>query len=99
MRINHIAAGIFLLLACVVFLGARYSRARKRGRFRAWGWAGLAIIAVAEVLLFLRVGWVTTFFTPLVWTGYLLLADSLVARLEGESLLVKSPGGFLTLAF
>src|SRR5579884_1772642 len=41
------------------------------------------IILISEALLALRVYWVTIYFTPLAWTGYLLLADSLVASLQG----------------
>ncbi len=55
-----------------------------------WKWygpLGLAIVLCAEVLLFLRIKPVTVWFTPIVWTGYILLADSLVLRLKGESLL------------
>jgi hypothetical protein len=94
----HIAPGIFALVATLLFFAARFRRAAKRGSFAWWGWCGLATILAAESLLFLRVAWVATFFTPLVWTGYLLLMDALVARLRGESLL-SSPRKFFSLAF
>jgi hypothetical protein len=95
----HIAAGIIFLIPTILFLAARVYRAPKRGAFRWWGHAGLVTILAAEALLFLRTPWVTTFFTPLVWTGYLLLVDALVASLRGESLLGNSPRRFLSLAF
>jgi hypothetical protein len=95
----HVAAGIIFLVATLLFLAARFYRAPKRGGFRWWGQVGLAVILAAEVLLFLRTPWVTTYFTPLVWTGYLLLVDALVASLKGESLLGNSPRRFLALAF
>lgn len=95
----HVTVGIFLLLATIAFLAARYFRARKRHAFRWWGWAGLAIIGAAECLLFLRVRWLETFFTPVEWTGYLLLADALVARLRGSSLLSDARRSFLALCF
>jgi hypothetical protein len=38
-----------------------------------------------------------TFFTPWMWTGYLLLADALVARLTGRSWLTPEPRRFLGL--
>lgn len=99
MRVIYIAAGILLLLFAVTVIGVRYFAARKQGQFRAWGWGGLALIVLAEGLLFLRLSWVRTFFTPLVWTGYLLLVDAMVFRLRGASRLGSSPRGFFTLAF
>src|SRR2546425_5131259 len=54
---------------------------------RAHGWVGLGVIVVAEALLFLGSSLVGRWFTPLVWTGYVLLMDGLVARLTGDSLL------------
>jgi hypothetical protein len=95
----HTAAGVALLIATVLFLAARFFRAPKNAGFRWWGWIGLATILVAEVLLVLRSPWFTTFFTPLVWTGYLLLVDALNVNLKGESLLGNSPRRFFSLAF
>ncbi len=46
---------------------------------------GLLIIVVSEILLFAGVEWIGIFFTPLVWTGYILLIDAIVFRLKGES--------------
>ena len=46
---------------------------------------GLLIIIVSEILLFSGVEWVRIFFTPLVWTGYILLIDAIVFRIKGES--------------
>jgi hypothetical protein len=95
----HIAPGILALAATVIYFGAKYFRAPGRGRLPWWGWAGLATILLSELLNFQGVAWVTVFFTPLVWTGYVLLADGLVASLKGDSLLSKTPGRFLSLAF
>jgi len=61
------------------------------------GWIGLVIIGISEVLLFVGVGFVKTFFTPLVWSGYILLADSLVYRRKGRSLIMNRPGEFVLL--
>jgi hypothetical protein len=97
---NHrVAAGILLLVATLTYFSIRFLRAPKRGAFRAWGWAGLAIILVSEFLLFRGVARVATFFTPVAWTGYLLLADALVSSLSGTSRLSQDPRGFLSLAF
>jgi len=67
---NHILLGIVMLAATLGTLGWRYST-QKKASVPAWGWPGLAIILLAELLLFLRLRWVEVFFTPIVWTGYL----------------------------
>src|SRR2546428_1769169 len=54
---------------------------------KAHGWVGLAIIGAAEVLLFAGEPTVAGWFTPLVWTGYVLFVDALAARLTGRSYL------------
>ncbi|MBI4609751.1 MAG: hypothetical protein HY726_12165 [Candidatus Rokubacteria bacterium] len=51
------------------------------------GWIGLVVLALAESLLFAGNRLVGEWFTPLVWTGYILLADGLVARWTGDSYL------------
>ncbi len=95
---HHLIAGLLLLAATLVFLGLKYFRAPRRTSLRAWGWVGLAIILGAQLLLFLRVEWVTIFFTPLAWTGYIVLVDALVASLEGRSRLANAPREFLGMA-
>jgi hypothetical protein len=57
-------------------------------------WLGLAGIAVAEVLLFRGQWFVTHFFTPIVWTAYILLADGLLERLRGSSPMTRDRGAF-----
>ena len=90
---NHILLGIVMLMAPLCTLGWRYST-QKKAPAPAWGWLGLAIILLAELLLFLRVRGVEVFFTPIVWTGYLLFADSLVCSLKGSSLIRNSLRSF-----
>jgi hypothetical protein len=51
------------------------------------GWLGLVVITGAEALLFAGHETVGRWFTPIVWTGYVLLVDALVARLTGRSYL------------
>jgi hypothetical protein len=48
---------------------------------------GLLIIVAAETALFAGSALVKMYFTPLVWTGYILFVDGLVARRKGESAL------------
>jgi hypothetical protein len=96
---HHVAAGIALLAGTVLCIAWRYLRVPRR-RLPLRGWAGLGIVLAAEALLFLHAGWfVAVYFTPIVWTGYILLADGLVASLKGKSRLTDSPGDFLALAF
>jgi hypothetical protein len=69
----------------------------RRSIMKWHGWIGLVIIVVSEVLLFSGVSFVRTFFTPLVWSGYILLVDSVVYLRKGKSLIVNRPGEFLLL--
>lgn len=52
------------------------------------GYIGLAIILIAEALLFSDHIIVGRWFTPIVWTGYILLADAVLLRLSGRSLII-----------
>jgi hypothetical protein len=51
------------------------------------GWIGLGIVLLAEVLLFAGNRWIGAWFTPIVWSGYILFMDGLVARWTGQSYL------------
>ena len=53
------------------------------------GFIGLATILVSEVLLFSGNQFVGGWFTPIVWTGYILFVDALVFKVKGSSLLVN----------
>lgn len=97
MNDKHQAVGVLLLAATILIVGRRYFR-RPRRRLPWWGWAGLGIILAAELLLDLRVAWLSTYFTPIAWTGYILLADGVVASLQDESRLAEAPRQFLALA-
>ncbi|PYN25252.1 MAG: hypothetical protein DMD76_12655 [Candidatus Rokuibacteriota bacterium] len=54
---------------------------------RAHGWIGLGLVLAAEAALLSGQPLVARWFTPLVWTGYVLLVDALAARLTGRSYL------------
>ncbi len=95
----HTASGLLLFASVVVALILGYAHAPRQERFPLWGWAGAAIILLAEVLLFTRHTWVSIYFTPLAWTGYVLLIDGGVWRLRGKSRLGSAPREFLALAF
>jgi hypothetical protein len=97
---HHTLAGVVLLAGTLLFVGWRYFRQPDRRPLPVRGWAGLGVVLLAELLLFLRAGWfIAVYFTPIVWTGYILLADGMVASLKGESRLSRSPREFLALAF
>ena len=55
------------------------------GRFALHGYVGVLIIAAAEVLLFSGNRLVGHWFTPLVWTGFILFVDALVYKFSGRS--------------
>ena len=98
MNSAHLPVGMGLVGVTVGFLILRYFKRPKFGKFHAWGWEGLGMLAFFEILLVLRVGWVSIYFTPLCWTAYILLADAAVCKLKGSSRLSDSPRELLLLA-
>lgn len=62
-----------------------------------YGVVGLAVIVAAEILLFSGSGLVGMYFTPLVWTGYVLLADALNLLIHGRSLMTSRSREFLAM--
>ena len=98
MNSAHLPVGMALVGVTTGFLGLKYFSKAKSGRFRAWGWTGLGLLVVFEISLAFGVGWVSTFFTPLCWTAYLLLIDAAVCRLKGSSRLSDLPREFFLLA-
>jgi hypothetical protein len=99
MRSHNVPLGVAVFLATAAVLGVKYFRLRRPGTFRSWGWAGLAIILVGELSLFGGVPWLTTYFTPLMWTGYLLLGDAMVGSLTGQPWIGHAPWRLFSLAF
>ena len=80
--------------AAVLYLITGYARTPKTAAYPAYGLVGLAIIA-AEAALFLDVRLVGIYFTPLVWTGYILAVDAAVFRLRGRSVIKTEPQAFV----
>ncbi len=60
--------------------------------------AGLLIMAAGEVTLFAGAGWIAQWFTPIMWTGYILFLDGVILVRKGTSLLSKYPREFAILA-
>src|SRR5713226_2965022 len=71
---------------------------RNKMRFALHGYAGGLIIVVAEALLFSGNQLVGHWFTPIVWTGYILFVDALVYKLKGRSLLTNDRLELLVIA-
>ncbi len=61
------------------------------------GLLGLIIIIVSETLLFSGNLFVSIYFTPLVWTGYIFFIDGLIFRRQGSSLMRSRTLEFLFL--
>ncbi|MFQ6618104.1 MAG: hypothetical protein ACE5QV_05390 [Fidelibacterota bacterium] len=61
------------------------SEKRENNSFKFYGYFGIAVIVVAEVLLFLKVPLIGVYFTPIVWTGYILFIDAVIYRYRGSS--------------
>jgi len=72
--------------------------ASTKTRFALHGYAGIAIILGAEGLLFGGNRLVGHWFTPIVWTGYILLVDALVYRIKSRSLLMNDRLEFMLVA-
>ena len=72
--------------------------ASNKTRFAPHGYAGIAIVIAAEALLFGGNQLVGHWFTPIIWTGYILFVDALVYKLKGRSLLMNDRLEFLIVA-
>ena len=74
------------------------STASSKMRFALHGYVGIVIIVLAEVLLFSGNQFVGHWFTPIVWTGYILFIDGLVYKCKGRSLLMTDRLEFVVIA-
>ena len=72
--------------------------AQSKARFPIYGYAGVAIMIGAEVLLFGGNQFVGHWMTPIVWTGYLLFIDALVYKVSSRSLLMNDRLELLSVA-
>jgi hypothetical protein len=68
-------------------------------RLKWYGWLGLSIVVVAEICLFAHQPFVSKWFTPIVWTGYIFFADALALHLRGHSLIHDRPREALMLVW
>jgi len=89
--------GISLTAATATLLALEFFRCRSRP-LPARGWAGLGALVLAEFLMFRSVQPVATYFTPIAWTAYILLADAMVWSIRGHSRISDEPREFAILA-
>lgn len=82
--------GITAAIAAALVLGFFRVRRRRR-RFPAHGWLGFVALAGAEWLLFQHVEPVATYFTPIAWSAYILIADAATFAITGRSRLNDAP--------
>jgi hypothetical protein len=69
-----------------------------KNRFSLHGYIGALIMVGAEALLFSGNEFVGHWFTPIVWTGYILFVDALIYKIQGRSALMNDRLEFLALA-
>lgn len=62
-----------------------------------FGWLGLLAMLVAAIAVALGSAWFARYFTPVAWTGYILLADAIVLQFRENSLITRSPRTFIML--
>ena len=83
--------GIGITAAIIAGLVLGYFRVRRRRGFPAHGWMGFVALAGAEWLLFHHVEPVATYFTPIAWSAYILIADAATFAITGRSRLNDAP--------
>lgn len=67
-------------------------------RYPSYGWIGVLIMITGSALIVLTEWWpIHTYFTPWMWSGYLLSADALLAMLRRRSWLVPDKRRFFLL--
>ena len=89
--------GIILTATTVTILVVEFFRARRRA-FPAHGWLGLVALICAEYLMFHGIEPAATYFSPVAWTSYILIADAAVFAISGHSRLREEPRGLLKMA-
>ncbi|MGH9862653.1 MAG: hypothetical protein ACRD35_04440 [Candidatus Acidiferrales bacterium] len=94
-----LVVGVAATVAAVTLVVLRWTSQPRSARYPLYGYTGLALLLVCELLLFRRVEPVATYFTPLAWTCYLLAVDAAVFALRGRSRLRSTPREFAALAF
>jgi len=89
--------GLALTFATIALLVIEFLRHR-RAPLALYGWVGLVVLVAAEGLMFRGIEPVATYFTPIAWTCYILLADATVLAITGHSRLHDDPRRFALVA-
>ncbi len=85
--------GLSITLVTIAVLFIEILRHR-RLPLPTYGWAGLAILGMAEGLMFGHFEPVAIYFTPIAWTAYILVADAAVHSITRRSRLHDHPAEF-----
>src|SRR5260370_12205128 len=82
--------GVIVTAATITVLTAEFL-SRRKGPFPAYGWMGLVALLCGEWLMFRGVEPVATYFTPIAWTPYILIANAALFAMRGRSFLPRAP--------
>lgn len=96
--LNLVTLGVAVVGAAATLLVTQFLARPRKLPYPLYGYAGLFILLVGEMLLFRGVRPVINYFTPLAWTGYILAVDAAIYSLRGRSLLRTTPKEFALMA-
>ncbi len=89
--------GVAITAATIAVLVAEVLRKQRRGL--GWqGSTGIVALVAAEIAMFWHIEPVATYFTPIAWTCYIVIADAAVFAVEGRSRLRSAPMAFAGVA-
>jgi hypothetical protein len=74
-----------------------FAASKRAPSYRIYGWGGILVLVVSEYLLIKDNFFVKTWFTPIMWSGYILFADALIYKLRGTSMIADRGTQFLVL--
>src|SRR3981189_1382301 len=89
--------GIILTASTGTCPVAQFFRTRRRP-LPAHGWLGLIALVCAEFLMFHGIEPAATYFNPVAWTAYILIADAATFAISGYSRLRDESRGVLKMA-
>src|ERR1043166_929796 len=89
--------GVIVVAATLTIFAAEFLRCRARA-LPVYAWLGLISLGGAEWLMSRGVEPVATYFTPIAWTAYLLVADGATFAIRGHSYLRDVPLQFARMA-
>jgi len=95
MELHMLLLGKIAFTAVALFLAGLVLRGPRMRAYPRHGYLGLAVIALAHLFAMRGAQPVSTFFTPIVWTGYIAAADAAVYSLQGYSLMMNQPQQFI----